>query len=351
MSSELGLEAPEVQLGATPAPLSRAGLGGKSWRDLVERREAAIFLVAVLLFAFFAIDNNNFVSYANFVTLSQFLAPIAVIGAGEVLLLTCGEVDLSLGTVFVAFPFVAYFIWSSYGVPIGLAIALAVVGAAIFGLINGLITTFFTVPSFVTTLGTLFALDGIMLLISNGTQETETFSGATGSILGGFSWSEILWALGCVVVLYVILHRTRFGVHVTSAGGNLLGAAEAGVPVRRVKIWCFMLAAAMAALIGIVDGARITTIDPGNDGTLEMFYAISAAVIGGTALTGGRGTMIGGLIGSIVLAILYDGLNIIGISAYTFQLILGIAILASMVVNVQLQRAATSRLGRRRLNL
>src|SRR5579862_7884856 len=108
MSSQTRLEAPEVQLGAPPAPLSPAGLGARGWRDLVERREAAIFLVALLLFAFFALDNGNFISYANFVTLTQFLAPIAVIGAGEVLLLTSGEVDLSLGTVFIAFPFVAY---------------------------------------------------------------------------------------------------------------------------------------------------------------------------------------------------------------------------------------------------
>lgn len=349
MSIQASLEAPELPDGASPTPPFTAGLGARRWRQLIERREAAIFLVALLLSIYFALANSNFLSYANFVTLTQFLAPIAVIAGGEVLLLTCGEVDLSLGTVFIAFPFITYFLWANDGIPIGLAIAIAVLGAAVFGLINGVVTTFFNVPSFVTTLGSLFALDGIMLLSSNGIQETLTLSGTGGNILGGYSWSEILWALAALLVMYVVLHRTRLGLHIVATGGNVLGAAEAGIPVRRVKIWCFMIAAALAALIGIIDAARITTLDPGNDGTLEMFYAISGAVIGGTVLTGGRGTVIGGLIGSIVLAVLYDGLNIVGVSAYTFELILGIAILGSMILNVQLHRGAMSRLARRRL--
>jgi simple sugar transport system permease protein len=345
--SSPALQVPEASVGVTPAPPATAGPGGQRLRQLIERREAAIFLVAVLLFIYFALKSSAFISYANFVTMTQFLAPIAVIGCGEVLLLTCGEVDLSLGTVFIAFPFMTYFLWANHGFSIGLATAVGIIGAAIFGLVNGLITTMFSVPSFVTTLGTLFALDGAMLLLSNGTQETMTLTGTGGNILGNWSWAEILWATAAVLLLYVVLHRTRLGNHITAAGGNLLGAAEAGVPTKRVKIWCFMLAAALAALIGVIDSVRITTLDPGNDGTLIMFYGISAAVIGGTSLSGGRGTVIGGALGAIVLAFLYDGLSITGVSAYTFQLVLGIAILVAMIANVQLHRAAMSRFGRK----
>ena len=345
--SSPALQVPEASVGVTPAPPATAGPGGQRLRRLIERREAAIFLVAVVLFIYFAIKSSAFISYANFVTMTQFLAPIAVIGCGEVLLLTCGEVDLSLGTVFIAFPFMTYFLWANHGFSIGLATAVAVAGAAIFGLVNGLITTMFSVPSFVTTLGTLFALDGAMLLLSNGTQETMTLTGTGGNILGNWSWAEILWATAAVLLLYVVLHRTRLGNHITATGGNLLGAAESGVPTKRVKIRCFMLAAALAALIGVIDSVRITTLDPGNDGTLIMFYGISAAVIGGTSLSGGRGTVIGGALGAIVLAFLYDGLSITGVSAYTFQLVLGLAILVAMIANVQLHRAAMSRFGRK----
>lgn len=330
-----------------PEPLPSVSVGGArrvhGLRSLVERREAAIFVVALALFIYFTVSTSAFISYANFVTLTQFLAPIAVIGAGEALLLTAAEVDLSAGTAFVFFPFVTYFLWNNAGVPIVLAILIALACAAVFGAINGLVTVMLDLPSFVTTLGTLFALDGVMLLTSNGIQDTITLNGIGGEILGTYSWAEILWALFLVVLTFVLLHRSRFGIHVVASGGNLLGAAEAGVPVRRVKVWTFVLCSVLAAFAGIVDAVRITTLDPGNDGTTEMFYAIAAAVIGGTALTGGRGTVIGAGIGAIVLGILYDGLNIQGVSAFYFQLVLGIAILVAMAANVQLRRAAMRR--------
>lgn len=329
---------------AQPAPpMAGRASAARQLRRLLERREIAIFLVAIGLFLYFWTSTSAFASYNNFVTLSQFLAPIAAIGAAEAIVITAGEIDLSSGTAFIFFPFVVYYLWANAGVPLALAIIVSLACAAGFGLINGLLTTLLDLPSFVTTLGTLFALDGVMLITSNGSQDTLTFTGTGGSILGGYSWSEILWALACVAGLYYWLHQSRFGAHVVASGGNLLGAAEAGVPVRRVKIWCFVMIAVVSAFIGIIDAARITTLDPGNDGTQEMFYAIAAAVIGGTALTGGRGTIIGSAVGAIVLGILYDGLNIRGVSAYYFQLVLGVAILGAMVANVQLRRAAVRR--------
>ena len=309
-------------------------------RRIVERREAAIFVVAVGLFLYFALSTTAFVGYNNFVTLTQFLAPIAVIGAGEAVLLTAGEVDLSAGTAFIFFPFVFYYLTTNEGLPVAAAIIIALVTAALFGMLNGMLTTLLELPSFVTTLGSLFALDGIMEITSNGTQFNLVIPGAGGSILGVYSWSEVLWALGLVVVVYLILHRSRFGIHVVASGGNLVGAAEAGVKTTRVKIWAFVLCSTISALIGIVDASRLSLLDPGNDGSTEMFYAIAAAVIGGTALTGGRGTIVGAAIGSVVLGILYDGMYIKGVNAYWFQFILGAAILAAMVLNVQLRRAA-----------
>jgi len=331
--------------GAPPAapPAARGPAVARDFRRVLERREIAIFLVAIALFLYFWTSTTAFATYDNFVTLTQFLAPIAVIGAGEAVLLTVGEVDLSAGTAFVFFPFVVYFLWANAGLPLVVAILISLLTAACFGAINGLLTTLLDLPSFVTTLGTLFALDGVMLITSNGVQETMSLSGTGGNVLGNYGWSEILWALGFTAAVYVLLHQTRFGAHVTATGGNLLGAAEAGLPVRRVKIWCFMLVSFVSAFAGIVDAVRITTLDPGNDGTTEMFYAIAAAVIGGTSLMGGRGTIVGAAVGAVVLGILYDGLYIKGVSAYYFQLVLGVAILGAMAANVQLRRAAMRR--------
>lgn len=336
-------------IGKAPVPAATAGRAPAQHNllRLLERREAAIFLVAVVLFIYFWTSTSSFVTVDNMVTLSQFLAPIAVIGAAESIVITTGEIDLSAGTAFIFFPFVVYFLWINAGVPLVIAILLALLTATVFGLINGLLTTMLELPSFVTTLGTLFALFGIMLITSNGVQETMSLSGAANSILGAYNWSELLWAALFVAVLYFLLHKSRFGNHVVATGGNYLGAAEAGVPVRRVKVWSFALIAFVSAFAGIIDSIRVTTLDPGNDGTTEMFYAVAAAVIGGTALTGGRGTIIGSALGAIVLGILYDGLIMKGVgganAAYYFQLILGVAILAAMAANVQLRRAAIRR--------
>ena len=173
--------------------------------------------------------------------------------------------------------------------------------------------------------------------------------GATvGTVFGIYSWSEILWALGLCVVMYIILHRSRIGLHVVATGGNRNGAAEAGVPVRRVVLWAFVMSGLLASLIGVIDAIRVGTIDPGNTGTTEMLYAVAAAIIGGTAMTGGRGTQIGAAIGAIVLGILYVGFTLRGINANAFILILGIAILVAMAVNVQLGRVSQRRGGRKK---
>jgi simple sugar transport system permease protein len=330
-----------------PAPPTSPDAGwapaGRQLRRVLERREIAIFLVAVVLFVYFSTTTSAFATVDNMVTMTQFMAPIAAIGAAEAVILTTGEVDLSSGTAFIFFPFVVYFLWANAGVPLVAAILVALACAAVFGLLNGVLTTMFGLPSFVTTLATFSALYGVMLVTSNSVQETFSLTGTGGNVLGGYSWSEILWALGCVAFIFYLLHLSRFGSHVVAAGGNLLGAAEAGVPVQRVKIWAFMMISVISAFIGIIDAARITTLDPGNDGTQEMFYAIAAAIIGGTAMTGGRGTIIGSLIGALVLGILYDGLDIKGVNASYFQLVLGVAILAAMIANVQLRRAAMRR--------
>jgi len=247
----------------------------------------------------------------------------------------------------VALPFLTETL-ASHGMPLLLAIVVTVAAGGLIGAVNGLITIFLGLPSFITTLGSLFAIDGVLLVATNATEATMPSGTTVGSVFGLYAWSEGLWALGLGVVMYTILHRSRMGLHMTASGGNRTGAAEAGVPVRRVVLWAFVMSGLLASLIGVIDAMRVGTIDPGNTGTTEMFYAVAAAIIGGTAMTGGRGTQIGAAIGAIVLGILYVGFTLQGVNANAFILILGIAILVAMAVNVQLGRASQRRGGRKR---
>jgi len=150
--------------------------------------------------------------------------------------------------------------------------------------------------------------------------------------------SEFFWAIGLVLLVQFILTWTRWGLHTVATGGNLLGAAESGVNVRKIKIGNFVLANLLAGFAGIVDSTRITTIVPLQGGPDMMFFAVAGAVIGGTSLFGGVGTVIGSLIGVGVLIILQTGFSILGLNAFTFPIVIGLAILASMVATVQFAR-------------
>jgi simple sugar transport system permease protein len=309
---------------------------------LGQTQELVMALIGVALAIFFAVYSSAFANSDNAPTLAAYVAPIMFFAVAEVFVLTLGEIDLSVGQVYVLSPFLVVFL-NDTGLNLVVCIVAALLIAALIGWINGIITVWLRVPSFITTLGTVFALKGIVLLASDGIQVNPAGTGSLASVLGGWSFSEIIWALAVAVIAHLIFRRTVFGLHITAVGGNQIASGEAGVKVGRVKIWCFVLCAFLGGLIGIFDGYHIGSLNPGTDGLQLMFYGVAAAVVGGTALTGGRGTMVGAAIGALVLGILEDGFNIIGVNAFAYQLVLGLAILGAMVLNIQLERVRAGR--------
>jgi simple sugar transport system permease protein len=302
----------------------------------LRQREASIAVIAIALIIYFQASNQAFLSPANIRTLSQFAAATAIIAAGEVMLLICGEIDLSVGQVFALAPFIMYFA-NQAGLPLAVGIILALLASLVVGLFNGFVTVVLKVPSLISTLGTLFLLNGLTLTISQGFPVLTPVEGAFNEVMGHSPYSEIIWAIAIVIVMQIVLSWTRWGLHTIATGGNLLGASEAGVYVNRIKIGNFMLASLFGGFAGILEAFRITSIDPLAGGTDIMFSAVAGAVIGGTALTGGLGTIVGALLGTLVLSILKDGFTLLGVSAFTFDLILGAAILIAMILNVRLQ--------------
>lgn len=318
----------------------RATTAGKpSWRrtaDIVLRwREASILIVAVVLIAYFQWESGAFLSNDNIQNLAQYTAATAIIAAGEVLVLVCGELDLSVGMVYALIPFVMYFAMQG-GAPAWLAVIAALAAAGVVGLINGLITTLLQVPAFVTTLGTLFLINGFTLTISGGFPVEPKAGPMFTQAFGANAWAQVGWAIALALVLQFVLKKTRWGLHTIATGGNLLAAAEVGIPVRTIKVGNFILCSMLGGFAGILDAYRIGSIDPLAGGSQIMFSAIAATVIGGTLLTGGLGTVIGALIGAFVLGVLKDGFTLLGVSAYTFDMILGAAILVTMALNVRL---------------
>jgi simple sugar transport system permease protein len=304
--------------------------------DIVLRwREASILLACVLLATYFQSTNSTFLSVSNIKNLIDFTATTAIIAAGEVMVLVCGELDLSVGMVYALVPFVMHFLIAD-GIPSGAAMVLALAAAGMIGLVNGAITTFLSVPAFVTTLGTMFLINGLTLTISGGFPIEPQAGAVFTAAFGGSPWARLAWAVAIAIVLQFVLNRTRFGLHTIATGGNLVAAAEVGIKVTSIKISNFVLCSVLGGFAGVIDSFRIGSIDPLAGGSEIMFMAIASAVIGGTLLTGGSGTVIGALVGALALGILQDGFTLNGVSAFTFDMILGAAILLTMAFNVRL---------------
>jgi simple sugar transport system permease protein len=292
----------------------------------------------VVLFIYFAATTPHFFSHGSFVNIAQYMAPYVIIGIGLVLLMVCGEIDLSVGFVWMLSPFVMHFFVDS-GLPTVLAIVITVLLLSLIGLVNGVVTTVFGVPSLITTLGSGFAVFGYALTVSSAQQiNLPAQSVGVGHWFGSEAWSEFIWATVLVLIFHALLTRTRWGLYTVAVGGNLLGARESGIKVNRIKIGNFMMCSSLAAFAGILEAFKNDIIDPSAGQLAVLLIALSGVVIGGTAMQGGVGTMIGLWIGMLVLGELQDGFNLHGISSDKYQIILGFAILVAMIVNTQLTR-------------
>jgi len=339
--SETAEFSPETT-GAPPAGRGRNGAGSilrRAGTMFLKQREASVFAIALVLFIYFTATTPAFFSHGSFVNIAQYMAPYVIIGIGLVLLMVCLEIDLSVGFVWTLSPYVMRFFVDS-GIPTFLAIVITVlILGVVIGGINGIATTVFGVPSLIATLATGYIIFGYTLTISAAQQvNVPQESLGLGRWFGAEAWSELIWASVLVLIFHVILTRTRWGLYTVSVGGNILGAREAGIRVNRIKIGNFMLCSGLGALAGIIEAFKNNIIDPSAGQLNVLLIALAGVVIGGTAMTGGSGTMIGMWLGMLVLAILNDGFNLRGISANKFLIILGAAILLAMIANTYLAR-------------
>ena len=334
-----------------PASRDPGGPGGSAqtrrarpgWRAIGARvialREGSIIVITLVTAIYFSANTSSFLTGENFETLLPYFAPFAILAAGEVFVMILGEIDLSIAGLYLFAPIIFYKLNTSVGLPLVPALILALLLCMLVGAVNGVFVAILGLSSFVVTLGMLFTFEGLSLIISKGTPVAtpggqpplHTF----GKVFGGGTYSELIWALGIVAILQIVLTFTRSGLYTVAIGSNKLGAAEAGVRVNLVMIRNFMLCALTAGLVGIFEAVRSATVQPNPAGPNEiLLLAIAAAVIGGTLLTGGSGTVVGALIGALFLGILKDGLILQGVQATYLLFYTGLAVIVAMTANV-----------------
>ena len=305
MAVETGSQPPPTETSEKGPATSRA-LASGAWtllKRFLTLREGSVIVITVLTILYFSVTLEQFATSGNFKTLLPYFAPVAILAAGEVFLMINGEIDLSIGAVYLFAPFIFYE-FNNGGIPLIASLILAIIACMVIGLINGLFTAVVGINSFITTLGMLFTVSGFTLIISHAqpvdTPGTDVAHVTTfARIFGAGTYSELIWALAIIIVLQILLTLTRWGVYTVAVGGNRLGAAEAGVKVRLVIIRNFILCSTCAALVGVLEAVRTSSVQPDPAGANSvLFDAISAAVIGGTLLAGGSGTVVGALIGA-----------------------------------------------------
>src|SRR5215468_4082146 len=202
-----GARAAEMIEGVKQPAISRRGIAKRLYGFLL-RPEASVIVVTAALVLYFEIANQNFLTNANVQTLSQFVAAPVIIACGEIMLLICREIDLSVGQTFALAPFVMGYCLAA-GIPAVPAILVALIVSALIGLVIGLITIGLRVPSFITTLGMLFLITGITLTMSRGFPANMPEDRHLADIMGAWAYSEILWAVAIVAVMHVVLRHTR----------------------------------------------------------------------------------------------------------------------------------------------
>ncbi len=316
---------------------------------LIAKPEFGPLVLLVLEIVVFTAINPTFLSLGNIGNTLAFTVELGLIALAMTLLMTSGEFDLSVGSVF---GFSAVIMWTLFNtgtMPLVAAFAVAVCIAMVIGLVNGLFVTRLNIPSFLVTLGMLLVVRGSALWLTDGfPQRTWNASDQwlaqllVGDFyLGGAGglriYMSVVWFAVFAVICNYVLTKTRSGNWIQASGGNPAAARNRGVKVNRVKIALFMFSSAMAALAGVISSIRTSAANP-NSGTGYELEVIAMVVIGGTVLTGGRGTIIGTVMGIFILRLMRNGIVLIGVPGLAYNIFIGAIILGMMALHSWLER-------------
>jgi simple sugar transport system permease protein len=321
-------------------------------RGLLLRPELTALLSTLAVFTFFAVAAGN----AGFLTLVgtrnylQVASMIGIVGTPITLLLVAGEFDLSVGTMIGAAGIVVAYPIVTFGWPLWAAAGLGFAFAVLVGTLNGLLVARLSIPSFLVTLGMMFVLRGlslaVTLMVAGTTQVFGLKAKLAGDPLYGLfagNWLDmpvsIYWWVGLALVGAYMLASTRFGNWILASGGDADATAKMGVPVQRVKVILYILTAMSAVIVALLNMFYVDVADVAQ-GLGKEFEGITAAVVGGTAITGGIGSPIGTLIGALMFGMISQGFFYTDINDSWFYAIVGGMLLVAVVINTFVRRAA-----------
>lgn len=329
------LTAPEAR------PQRRSRLG------TLEMNEVGLLAILALLYVGFGSTTTGFLSANNQLSILRDGASIAIAAWAVTLIIIAGEIDVSVGPM-VAFTSVCLAFLLQSQVPVLLAIAAALAIGAALGTLAGVLRAHFGMPSFVATLGLWSALRGLAFFATNALPVTFPDDDLLDSLAD--QWFGIPASAVVMLVLFAVFsfvsRKTAYGRSVFAIGGNASAAELCGIPVARIRVLLFTTSGAMAAVAGVLLTARLGSGNAGTAAGLE-FDVIAAVVIGGTSLSGGRGSMLGTLLGVFVITLIGNGLVLRGINPFFQEVVRGVIIVVAVLANTLVTRFREHRRGLR----
>lgn len=303
---------------------------------------AALLLLAVLMLLFQIRSDGVFLGFNTMRGILAYLPETAIVAVGVTVLMISGEFDLSVGSVFALMP-MSLAVLMTHGWGFGAAFAVGLGVAAVVGFVNGWITIRFEIPSFITTLGMMFMARSLTVVISGGFPPRLDLARVPEHLFisyvgpGELLRASFLWFVGISIVVGLLLSKTNFGNWLRATGGFLPAATAMGIPVSRVKIACFMLCSMLAGFAGTIQCLRLNSVLPSLGQGMEL-QAVAAAVIGGTSLMGGVGSVLGGIIGAVLIRVIDTGMVLSQINSSWFQFAVGALTIGAVVGNAWMRK-------------
>lgn len=303
----------------------------------LEPQQFVLYLGFAAIFLFFAVTlaDDGFLTTRNLSNIVLQTAPATVMAIGLVFVLSAGEIDLSFGSIVAVSALAAAVVMQEHSLLLGV---LAGLGAGVaIGWLNGMLVAYLGLPSFLVTLATMGLFAGLarsMTDLRSIPVVNEAFTGFFGSgNLFGIP-SLILWTLGAVIVGHIVYRETRFGAHVVATGDNARAAQVSGIKVPRLRLTVLMLSGLCAGLAGLLYAGRLQAAKY-TLGESDLMTVIAAVIVGGTALNGGKGTIVGALVGSLLMGMLNNGLILMGLSVSDQMIVRGLIILVAVAISLR----------------
>jgi len=315
-------------------------------RFIVTRELGPLTLLVILSVVFYFLK-PAFLSIMNISNMLAFIPELGIIALGMTFLLTGGEFDLSVGSLFGFCPVFMFIMKNEGFLNIELAFAVSLIIAAVIGLVNGFLVTKVGISSFLVTIGMMLVVRGCGLYISHGFPQStwESESPLKTALVGSMQigngdlkvFASLMWFIALIFLMYYILNKTKFGNWIMATGGDKQAARARGIKTDNVKMILFMITSLLAGFAGIIDSFRIASAYP-IAGTGYELEVIAMTVIGGTSLFGGRGTIIGTVIGVTLLRAIRNGIIVIGVPGLAYNIFVGVIILIMMAVHALIEK-------------